>query len=176
MQYFCLQVGIEPVRWKGLLGLHFCHPSRFIAAIFAVWFNISSTHKRILAVSPFSHTHPLSLFCCSQGQATGSDVPFGNSLIQHVALWEIPLNRAECMGRARPEASGHNIKPHKHCSRTRSVGPGWSFSAPCGFCLGWIWVTVLEWQRGESRGEEHQGHLEAFFIIIIVGSYYCSNI
>lgn len=34
-----------------------------------------------------------------------------------------PMNPAECISRARPVASGHNSKPHKHSRRTLFVGP-----------------------------------------------------
>lgn len=46
------------------------------------------------------------------------------------------MNPAECVGCARTEASGHNIKPHKHCWRTLSVGPRF-FLALLPFSSAW---------------------------------------
>lgn len=50
-----------------------------------------------------------------------------------------PMNPAECISRARPVASGHNSKPHKHSRRTLFVGPR------CLACCSLMALVELNW-------------------------------
>lgn len=144
--------------------LHLCHPSHFIANIVAVWLTIefrTPTNTQVLSLP----SHPLSLFCCSQGQATGPDVPFGNSFIQHVAWREIPwtVQNAGDVPNQKPldTTSSHINIVEEHfllahaCLARLPVGSAWAeFGSLC-------------WNgRGESRGEEHQRHLGTILISV----------